>query len=177
MKRTRAVVSAFVSAAAAAAVIGTAAPAHAAATAGVVMNGSQLRMTGSDLSDDIEFRAEGNAVVVVSRVANIFNGIGSGCERVDDFKVRCPGASARTNRPRARTEPKSSAAEPGADRGPGPAACSRQPTSVDGREEVRALRDRRQQQPRPLAGGLRQSARATIVSPPPLRPLLAMVRP
>lgn len=85
--------SAFVSAAAAAAVIGTAAPAHAAATAGVVMNGSQLRMTGSDLSDDIEFRAEGNAVVVVSRVAKIFNGIGSGCERVDDFKVRCPGAA------------------------------------------------------------------------------------
>ncbi|MFD3705309.1 hypothetical protein ACFWUP_19390 [Nocardia sp. NPDC058658] len=68
-------------------------PAHAATTVGVVMNGTELRMTGSDFSDDIEIRAEGNALVVVSRSAKIFNGSDSGCTRVNDSSVRCVGAA------------------------------------------------------------------------------------
>lgn len=75
------------------AVVVAAAPAHAATTVGVRMNGSQLRMSGSDFADDVEIRAEGDALVVVSRVATIFNGSDSGCERIDDFKVRCRSAA------------------------------------------------------------------------------------
>ncbi|MFC6010919.1 calcium-binding protein [Nocardia lasii] len=70
-----------------------AAPAYAATTVGVVLNGSELRMTGSDFADDIEIRAEGNAVVVISRNAQIFNGSDSGCSRINDSSVRCPGVS------------------------------------------------------------------------------------
>ncbi|MGW5312040.1 hypothetical protein ACWEQ0_19445 [Nocardia thailandica] len=66
-----------------------AAPAHAATTVGVVMNGSELRMTGSDFDDDIELRADGGAVVVISRTATVFTGTGSGCTRISDFSVRC----------------------------------------------------------------------------------------
>lgn len=70
-----------------------AATAHAAVTVGVRMNGSELRMSGSDFADDIEIRAEADALVVVSRVATIFNGSDSGCDRINDFSVRCRGAA------------------------------------------------------------------------------------
>lgn len=73
-----------------------AAPAHAATTVGVVMNGTELRLTGSDLDDDIELRPDGAAVLVTSRNAPIFTGIGSGCARVTDFSVRC-GSVATVN--------------------------------------------------------------------------------
>ncbi|MGW4848087.1 hypothetical protein [Nocardia brasiliensis] len=76
-----------------AAAVTLAAPAHAATTVGVRLNGAELRMSGSDFADDIEIGAESDGLTVTSRVATIFIGSDSGCERINGFKVRCRGAT------------------------------------------------------------------------------------